>query len=207
MGDGRHHWLRPQQRLHLPLMSYYPWWKLQIWHLGSLHWIGFLLRKSLGRFEAPCICLTSTWNLLTLARKVHNRALAEYSPLLSFSTAWTQAFESVNRQGLCLDWIRYGPKCFKATPMATPSCSQGIHFFWKAGSLALKYPAINDLLSLMTYKTAPMADGNIAASVMMWRRSSGLGNTTVSASCRADCAFLKSFTWLSDHCSLEEVYR
>ena len=53
---------------------------LHIWHDWSLHSLGCLLAWSDGRLAAPEMCLTCTWYLLTVARKVLTRELAENSP-------------------------------------------------------------------------------------------------------------------------------
>ena len=57
---------------------------LQIWQLGSLHGIGFLLWKSDGRLLTPAMCWMVTWYLLAVDKKVVTLGLAENSPLHNF---------------------------------------------------------------------------------------------------------------------------
>ena len=77
----------------------------QIWQRGSVHSDALRLAKSDGIFTEPLRCLTLIWYLLTMDRNDVSRGLAENSPLQSFSAACKQDLLSVNKQGLCVDWI------------------------------------------------------------------------------------------------------
>jgi hypothetical protein len=99
--------------------------------------------------------------------------LAENSHLHNFSNAMTHGLLSVRMQALRTDWIMYGLKCLVATATAMASISQGIHDICRPRSLALKKPAMNDLLSLLIYKVAPMPGSLTAPSVTIHNWSVG----------------------------------
>ena len=104
--------------------------KLHTWQFGSVHSGAFRLAWSDGRLETPAMCRSDAWYLLSVARNVDTRGLAENSPLLNFSYPCTQGLLSVSTQANLVDWIIYGLKCLTATAMARASTSHGSHVAW-----------------------------------------------------------------------------
>ncbi len=144
------------------------------------------------------MCLTVTWTLLTIDRKVVTQELVENSPRLSLSLAWTHGQLPVSTW-VCLDSIMLGEKCLTAIPIHSASTSHGNHVTWCFLCLTLKNPARCNFQSLIMYKVAVIPCSITEESVIIHKKSLGLGMVITLLSRRLSCAALKALWSSSVH--------